>query len=395
MISVEEALAFVLAQKQDFGTEQVPLLQATGRVLAQQVKADRDLPPFDRVMMDGIAFLFSAFEAGQRTFRIAGIQPAGAPQLQLQDQQACLEVMTGAMLPQGADVVAPYEACTLTEGEATVNLATLQRYQHVHRQAIDSSAGDVLLQPGERITPAHVSILASVGLAQVQVRRLPKVAVFSTGDELVEVTQQPEPHQIRKSNVYMLAAALLADGLSADLFHLPDEPDAMAEQVTAALATYDVLLFSGAVSKGKYDFLPEVLAQAGMRQVFHKVAQKPGKPFLFGTFPAGALAFGFPGNPVSSFVCFHIFFRPWLYASLGLRPDTRLVRLKQDVAFAPDLTYHVPVQLQYEASCAEATPITGSGSGDLTSILHATAIMTLPPDRKQYTAGECFPATLL
>lgn len=395
MISVEEALDLILQHKKDFGAEEVPLLQLPGRVLAQPVKADRDMPPFDRVTMDGIAIAWQAFAAGKRAFFIEKIQAAGAPKQQLENPQHCIEVMTGAILPDQTDTVIPYEACEIADGVATIKTETLKPHQYIHSQGTDSRAGNVLLQTGTKITPAVAGILASVGMAMVQVRRLPRVAIFSTGDELVEVTQQPEPHQIRKSNVYMLVAALLAEGVGADMFHLPDDAGEMTQQLTSAIGAYQALLFSGAVSKGKYDYLPSVLEGLGMQQVFHGVAQKPGKPLLFGAFPGKALVFGFPGNPVSSFVCFHIFFRPWLQASLGINPPKQKAKLTQEVTFKPLLTYHLPVQLTYENGETFATPIAGSGSGDLTSIIHADAILTLPTEREKFCAGEVFPVIIL
>jgi len=395
MISVEEALDLILQHKKDFGTEEVSLLKSMGRVLAQPVKADRDMPPFDRVTMDGIAIAWQAFAAGRRAFFIEKIQAAGVPQQQLENLKNCIEVMTGAILSKDADTVIPYEACEIAEGVATIKTETIKPYHNIHHQGTDSQAGDVLLQTGERITPARIAILASVGMAAVQVRCLPKVAIFSTGDELVEVTQQPEPHQIRKSNVYMLASALLAEGVEADMFHLPDDAKEMTQQLASAIDGYQVLLFSGAVSKGKYDYLPSVLEHLGMQRIFHGVAQKPGKPLLFGSFPGKALVFGFPGNPVSSFVCYHIFFKPWLQASIGIKHQRLKAALTQEVIFKPQLTYHLPVQLTYENGETFATSIAGSGSGDLTSIIHADAILTLPAEREKFNAGEVFAITVL
>ncbi|AKQ45628.1 hypothetical protein TH63_08150 [Rufibacter radiotolerans] len=394
MLSVEEALHQILQHPFPFQEEAVPLLQAVGRVLAQKVQADRDFPPFDRVTMDGIAIKASEIKADTRTFKVEGMVPAGSPAQILQNSHHCLEVMTGAVLPLGTDAVVPYEQCLLQEGIATVLAENVSSGQNIHRQGTDGKAGEVLLQKGTKIAPAHIGILASVGLAQVWVYRLPTVAICSTGDELVEVTENPLPHQVRRSNSYMLAAALGQENIQASLFHLPDQPEEMTKELKRITEEHEVLICSGAVSKGKFDFLPQVLAGLGMQKVFHAVAQKPGKPLLFGTMPDNKVIFGLPGNPVSTFVCYHLFFRPWLQASLQQSKELPTAQLTQDITFAPSLTYHVPVVLSYENGKMLATPVKTSGSGDLTSLLKATALLTLPPKKSFFPAGEAFPITL-
>ncbi|RNI30586.1 molybdopterin molybdotransferase MoeA [Rufibacter latericius] len=395
MISVEEALPLVLQHTLVLQTEVAPLLQSVGRVLAQDVTADRDFPPFDRVTMDGIALRSETFASGTRSFPIEQIQPAGAPQTILQQAKNCIEVMTGAMLPKETDAVVRYEDCTLQDGVAVVEIDQILPGQNIHRQGSDKKAGEVLLAAGVKITPAIVGTLASVGLAKVKVYQLPRIAICSTGDELVEIGQTPLPHQIRRSNAYMLAAALLQESIKPTLFHLPDEPAQMLQILGSLLAEHEVLILSGAVSKGKFDYLPQVLEELGLKPLFHKVAQKPGKPMLFGTFPGPKVVFGLPGNPISTFVCFHFFFRPWLHASLGLKAEERTAQLTQCITFKPALTYHVPVKLQVEQGTLKATPIPSTGSGDLTSILEADGLLSLPAKKGVFLPGESFPLILL
>ena len=395
MISVAEALAHIREHQQDFGAEAVPLLLSGGRILAQDIFADRDFPPYDRVTMDGVAVSSKTFEQGRRDFKIEKLQPAGHPQMQLDDNAHCIEVMTGAVLPQGTDAVIPYEDCTLSNGIAIVSGEAIRVYQNVHLRGIDSRRGDLLILKGKRITAAMIGIMASVGMDKIVVQRLPKIAICATGDELVDITAAPEAHQVRRSNSYMLAAALGEEGILADTYHLPDDKEQMRGRLAGMLQAYDVLLFSGAVSKGKLDFLPEVLGELGMQTVFHRVAQKPGKPFLFGKFAGGAVIFGFPGNPVSTIVCYRIFFQNWLYHSLNYKPAPLTARLAARVNFKPALTWHLLVTLSMNAGVLEAIPCAGANSGDMISLEKADAIVTLPVDKMLFNPGEAYPATLL
>ncbi|HEX8460315.1 MAG TPA: hypothetical protein VF623_02750, partial [Segetibacter sp.] len=209
MISVAEALALVVDNNREFGIEKIDLLESTGRIIAQSVLADRDFPAFDRVTMDGIAISFDTFEQGQKSFRIEGIQPAGVAKTTLLNKNNCIEVMTGAVLPANTDVVIPYEQCEINESLATVTTNKITHFQNIHIQGSDAKAGDVLVEKFEKISPAIAGILASVGLAKVEVLRLPAIAICSTGEELVDIEQEPEPHQLRRSNIYALAAALI------------------------------------------------------------------------------------------------------------------------------------------------------------------------------------------
>lgn len=395
MISFEEAQRLVFQYRQNFGTEEVDLLQSLGRVLAQEITADRDFPPFDRVTMDGIAVRAQDFIAGTRTFPIEQVQAAGSPPVTLQNAHQCIEVMTGAVLPGSTDAVIPYEQCEINDAIATVRAEQVNTKQNIHVQGADGKAGDILLSPGIRITPAMVSTLATVGCARVIVHKLPRVAICSTGDELVEITCPPLSHQIRRSNVYMLAAALQQENMQPTLFHLPDVPGIMKKELASILAQHDVLLFSGAVSKGKFDFLPQVLKEVGLQLIFHKVAQKPGKPILFGTLPEGKTIFGLPGNPVSTFVCYQLFFKPWLQATLQLPQQKQTAQLAQQLVFTPALTYHLPVSITQENGILKAIPVDTSGSGDLTSLLKADALLSLPSAQQQFEAAQVFPLTWL
>jgi molybdopterin molybdotransferase len=390
MIAVEEALALVLQQQRAYGSEEVALLQCIGRILAKDLVADRDYPAFNRVMMDGIAIDIAAFDAGVRAFQIEGIQAAGDPPASLADARSCIEVMTGAVLPGNTNAVIPYEVLEISASIATVLEALVVPYQHVHRQGADSRKGAVLLVAGTRLTAAHIGILAAAGMQQVTVKRLPRVAVCSTGNELVALHEQPLPHQIRQSNGYMLAAALQQEGIPADLFHLADDRTEMTGKLAQITTDYEVVLLSGAVSKGKYDYLPEVLTALGMDTIFHRIAQKPGKPLLFGSCENGTIVFGFPGNPVSTFVCYQVYFRAWLNHSLQYSVKKITAKLDQTITFSPRLAYHVQVALRYQDGELLATPVMGTNSGDMPGLAAAEGIMTLPADQELFAKGALF-----
>jgi molybdopterin molybdotransferase len=394
MISVKDALRLILQHDKDFGSEEVPLLQSAGRILAEHVFADRDFPPYNRVMMDGIAINEDAFRTGARTFTIENIQAAGDAQKKLENNNNCLEVMTGAILPANTDIVIPYEQCEIAAGIATVKADKVTAMQNVHLQGTDSKKGELLVEKWERITPAMIGIMASVGLLQVKVLRFPKISICSSGDELVDVSEQPEVHRVRRSNVYMLAAALLSEGIEADTIHLPDDRERMMVEIDHLLKSNHVVLFSGAVSKGKFDYLPEVLEKLGMQQVFHSVAQRPGKPFLFGTVK-NTLIFGFPGNPVSTFVCYHQFFKQWLHHCMRFKHPMQFAALATDVHFKPALSYHVLVTILNNNGMILATPVAGSSSGDLVSLAKAAGIITLPAERDHFKEGELFDLNLV
>lgn len=393
MISVDNALELILSQSLPKEAELVELKDALGKVMAQPVLADRDAPPFDRVTMDGIALQADAL-ANNAGFTIENIQPAGAEKIRLTNRDGCIEVMTGAILPENTDCVIPYEKIEIKAGVAYPFSVDHPKGGNIHFKGTDAKKGFTLLREGIMVSPSVAGVLATVGMAKVKIQKAPKVAVCSTGDELVDIQEQPLPHQIRKSNAAMLEAALLDLGLQADVFHLADDKEAMTAQLAPMIKDYAVLLFSGAVSKGKYDFLPAVLEGLGMEKIIHGVAQRPGKPFLFGTFPE-TLVFGFPGNPASTLVCFHSYFKPWLRQHLGLLPTQHTAILDRDIVFDKPLTYHLLVSLTVENGNLTARPVDNSGSGDLVHLAQTDAILSLPPERERFQAGEVFPINLL
>ena len=227
----------------------------------------------------------------------------------------------------------------------------------------------------------------------MQVNARPKTAIVSTGDELVDIGATPLPHQIRRSNVYAVQA-LLADYIHPEsrIFHFPDDRASIASGLEAIFSEFELVVLSGAVSAGKFDFLPEVLAALGVEKLFHKVNQRPGKPFWFGRLPGKAVVFALPGNPVSTFLCARRFLLPFLQRSAGETPRTpETAALAAPVHFKPALTFFLPVRVLPERGLMQAYPLAGQGSGDLANLNDADGFLELPSDRDVFNAGEAFP----
>jgi molybdopterin molybdotransferase len=391
MITVPEADVLILSNIASFGIEEVPFMSAQGRVLAQDIYADRPIPPFDRVTMDGIAISFSSFQRGLRRFRVAATMAAGDEAVLLESSEDCVEIMTGCALPSGADTIVRYEDVTVEGGVATIKTDTIKQGANLHRKASDKQSGEVVVHAGTIVDDAVVSMAASVGAAILKVRKLPTVLVVSTGDELVDIGEIPTPFQIRRSNSYTISSVLKRLGIAAEQMHVNDNESAIENLLDTALANYDVLLLSGGVSMGKYDHLPATLQRKGVTEVFHKVQQRPGKPFWFGTSEKGTTVFAFPGNPVSAFLCLHRYFLPWLRASGGLKQPAHFAVLGADVTFVPSLQYFLQVVVSQEDNGQlVAQPLHGNGSGDFSNLLQANAFIELPADRSDFAAGEIF-----
>ncbi|WGH74493.1 molybdopterin molybdotransferase MoeA [Tenacibaculum tangerinum] len=404
MITVREAKQLILENTQDFGVEEIPFLESVGRILKEDIVADRDFPPFNRVAMDGIAINYRFFEYGVRDFKIEGIQPAGAPQQTLDNAANCYEVMTGAVLPNNTDTVIRYEDVAISTLVATLTVDEIKEGQNIHRQGSDKTKGEVLIKKNTIISPAEIGVLATVGKSTVKVAKQPKVMIVSTGDELVAVDENPLDHQIRRSNVYTLVSLLNNLKIPAKTAHIADEKSVLKDKIESYLKEYDVLLFSGAVSKGKFDFLPEVLEELGVKKQFHKVAQRPGKPFWFGITEdlsnnhsedktkKNAVVFAFPGNPVSTFVNCLVYFYPWYYNSVGVQQKAQTAVLKEEITFKPNLTCFLQVKLTSENGQWLATPIKGNGSGDLASLTATDGFIELPKTEEVvFKKGSVFP----
>jgi molybdopterin molybdotransferase len=392
MTTVEEAEKLILAQRKDYGTESLPFEQALGRVLAEPIKADRDLPPFNRVTMDGIAINYQAIEKGIETFKIKAVQAAGDAPASIEQLDECIEIMTGAVMPASVNTVIRYEDVEILPGLATVNTQNIKQGQNLHLQGADKKQNDILAAPGQMVTPAIISLAASVGKTHLLVKKPPRVVIISSGDELVDVHQTPSAYQIRKSNNYTVKAVLQQHAVQPDMIHIPDDPEITRQQIQQCLQNYDVLLLSGGISMGKFDYIPQALEDLQVEKVFHKVAQRPGKPFWFGRHQNGAVVFAFPGNPVATFMCLHKYFLGWLNTTLGLPEQLPVYAvLDKDFSFQPALQYFLQVKLQSSPQGQLiASPIEGNGSGDFANLADTDAFLELPLERSDFKRGEVF-----
>jgi molybdopterin molybdotransferase len=390
-IDVAAACALIRERLHDWGTVRIPIDAAQGEVLRQTVTAERDQPPFDRVTMDGIAIRHSAYAAGLRTFAVAGTQGAGGAAVTLPNEQSCVVIMTGASLPAGADTVIPVERIARDGDTATVEPGYQPAAgQFIHRRASDHTEGATLLGPGITLGAPELAILTVGGSDAVTVSRRPAIAIISTGDELVDVGQPLGPTQIRASNDRAIAAALAHRGfLDCERRHLPDDPALLERELGQLLEEQDVLILTGGVSMGEFDYVPRVLQTLGMEVIFHKVLQRPGMPMWFGISPDGKPVFALPGNPVSSLVCLVRYVAPALVAALGATPGPEpRVRLAQSVHFEPDLTYFLPVSLSYtmDGDCLAAPKPTNT-SGDFVALGGTVGFVELPRGLVEFPTG--------
>jgi molybdopterin molybdotransferase len=371
--------------------ESLPLAQCAGAVLRENIYAERDQPPYDRVAMDGIAVSSRAVGTGSRSFRIQAIQAAGDAPLTLAAPADCIEVMTGATLPSGCDSVVAVEELTIADGQAALAAhVRVEPWQNVHRRGSDTRQGTLLLSAGQRLHAPEIAIAASAGMPRIRVASQPMLVVISTGNELVEPGEAVLAHQVRRSNAYAAVSALREHGFQrvAD-DHIRDDVEELRMRLRLHLETHDVLVLSGGVSMGRFDLVPQVLQDLGVRTVFHTVAQRPGKPLWFGIAPSGAAVFGLPGNPVSTLVCLTRYVLPALSGSLGQTPEpAERMALGAPFTVKAPLTYFIPVRLQQDDWGREwAIPAPTNGSGDFTSLAGTAGFVELPPGPNTYAKG--------
>jgi molybdopterin molybdotransferase len=389
---VAAAEALIETHMPRFAVERIPLARAQGRILRQDIRADRDQPPFDRVMMDGIAI---RHEASRTSYRVAGTQLAGQAAMTLATADDCLEVMTGAMLPQGADTVIPVENLQTADGYAKLGAGAVNAVgQFVHRRGSDCREGELLLSPGRMLRAPEIAVLATNGIADVEVARLPSIAVVATGDELVDIHAQPEPWQIRRSNDHAIAAALRdAHFDQVSVHHVTDEREHIRNLLEELLQRDDVIVLCGGVSMGQRDYIPSALEALGVKRVFHKIAQRPGKPMWFGIGPGDKPVFALPGNPVSALVCTLRYVLPALRTASGMSASRpRAVTLSTPLTTHASLTCFIPVALEEGVDGRlMAQPVPSATSGDFASLVRTDGMIELPPNALPFEAGFTAP----
>jgi molybdopterin molybdotransferase len=397
VIPVEQALEIVLAHTPRLPSDEVDLGDAVGRVLAEDIRSDVEMPPFDRAAMDGYAVRAQDVAAAPVTLRVVGQVRAG----QLPDRELgageAIQIMTGAPVPPGATAVQPVEKTRpLPDGRVEM-LATVEAAGHIAPRGSEGRVGDEVLRKGETIDPAAVAVLAAVGKARVRVGRRPTVAVLVTGDELVDVWDTPGRGRIRNSNGHaVLAQARWAGAEALSLGVVPDQAKRIAEAVRVGFES-DVLIVSGGVSEGAYDLVEDVLSRFDVGLLFTKVAIKPGAPLVFGR-RGDRLVFGLPGNPVSAQVTFDVFVRPALLRMQGARVVSRPmveVELLEAVRNKSGRKAHLPARIRFEDGRLVARPQVSMGSADIVAHARANALVVLEAARVRAEAGERAPALLL
>ena len=380
MIQVADAIQIVLDQTSALPSELANVGEATRRILAEDVIADTDLPPFDRAQMDGYAVRAADVEKTPASLRIVGESAAGSGWHHEMKAGEAVRIMTGAPVPQGADAVQQVELTREVNGAGTVEiLESAPIGRSIVRRAAEIKAGEIVLRPGEEINAHMIAVLASFGYAQVKVGRQPRVAVLATGSELVDVGEKPARDQIRDSNNYTIEAYAKLAGATVERLPLAgDDPELLKKQMAAALERCDVLITSGGVSMGVYDFTKAAFRALGAKIFFERVALKPGKPTVFGKI-GDKLIFGLPGNPVSVAVTFNLFARAALRAMQGASekglPEATAV-LARNVKASPDRDSYLPAVLRTgEDGTLLAEPLRWGGSSDFVSFSRANGLL--------------------
>ncbi|MBM4342517.1 MAG: molybdopterin molybdotransferase MoeA [Deltaproteobacteria bacterium] len=389
LLPIAEALTQVLARAPRLGAIAVPIAQAQGHILAHDLCADRDQPPFDRSAMDGVA-LRAADAAVGAVLPVVGTAAAGTPFADPLPQGACVRIFTGAVVPPEADSVVPVEQVTLHGDSCTLH-APCRPGQHVARQGSEVRAGGVVVAAGTVLTAARLGVAAAFGHAEVQVARRPRAAVVPTGDEVVAVTAAPGPGQIRDSNRYALAEILRQGG--AEVVHMPvaaDRADELHRALSSALRTADVIVTCGGVSAGDLDLVAPALRELGAEIHFHKIRIKPGKPLLFATI-GDKVVLGLPGNPVSAAVCATLFALPLLAAMQGATA-TRWLLAGVPLALPlpatgprDEVVPLVPVTAQGQLA---VLPVATAGSADVFAFSRATWLGIRSAGGAALAAGE-------
>src|ERR1017187_2847923 len=366
MLDPQAAEKLISAHLACLPIESLPVGQCAGAVLRENVYAERDQPPFDRVTMDGIALAASAAAGGRRRFRLQATQAAGDPPTVLASDEHCIEVMTGAVLPGGCDTVVPVEMLRSAEGYVELQDGlVLAPWGNIHRRASDRRQGALLLAVGSVLHAPEIAVAASAGMARVRVSSQPAIVVISTGNELVEPGDPIEPHPVRRSNAYAVAAALRQRGFHrvAD-DHVPDDAQQLRERLRLHLNTHEVLILSGGVSMGRFDLVPKALEDIGVRCVLHGIAQRPGRPMWYGTSSEGHSGFGVP------------------VVASGRAPRAPPIR------WPATLTGFVPVRVAHDDWARPwATPCPTNGSGDFASLALTDGFIELPPGPADFAKG--------
>lgn len=389
MTSVKQALQYILPCAKSFGKETISIHKAQGRVLAQAICADRDYPPFNRSAMDGYAVRAADFENGATaSLNVIEHLLAGSVAEKVVSEGNCIKIMTGAPVPKGADAVIKVEECIEDGGIVKIKSSGVKPWKNIAQQGEDAGKGKVLIPEGVALNAPEMSVLAVTGSAEVEVEQLPKVAIISTGNEIVAVDKPILAHQIRDSNSYALKALFQKYNISdVDCLHILDDKEVLKTKL-ADLLNKDLLILSGGVSKGDADYVPEVLQSLGVKELFHRVRIKPGAPLWFGKMPNGGVVFGLPGNPVAVQVAFKVFIEPFLRSCFSMEQLSKVfmpIATKKKKGFKFD--QYFPCKMVMHDNCTHLKPNTMNGSGDIAATLGSDGIALHPADSDLLAIG--------
>jgi len=374
------------------GKELLGLLDCQGRVLAEDIAADRELPPFARATRDGYAIRTADLAEIPARLRMSGEVRAGAKIEDMPEVQAgdAVAIMTGAPVPAGADAVVMVEYTERQGVEIGVSRKVAPG-ENIVSTGAEARRGQRLLSTGSKLDAAAIALAASVGRNRVLVYRKPKIAILATGDELVDVDVQPGPHQIRNSNSYSLAAQVQAAGGEPVVLPIARDELQRLKDLIAEGFESDLLLISGGVSVGKYDLVEQALAGFDCKFLFTGAQIQPGKPIVFGLTERAKYFFGLPGNPVSTLVTFQLFVEPVIYSLAGLKASKLIfssARLQSDIKVKPGLKRFLPATLSGEFENAAVEPVPWQGSGDIAATTRSNCFVVIPPERELIACGE-------
>lgn len=390
MQSIENALELILSNKQNFGTETISIHDCLDRVLAEDIYADRDYPPFNRATMDGYAIISQDINIGKNNLlKITDTIHAGEAKQFALESGNCIKIMTGAPVPKRANAVIRIEDTHINGNEIHFNVKQVKENQNIALQGEDAKKGDLLIKKGTKLNPNSISVLAVTGHAKLEVYKLPIIAIVSTGNEIVAVESVIQPHQIRDSNVHTLKNSLLNYCISAiQTALIVDDKIALKNTISELLNT-DIIIISGGVSKGDADYVPEILKHLGVIEIFHRVSIKPGNPLWFGKMPNGGVVFGLPGNPISVQVGYKVFIESFIRKCFDMEPiEPIFLPLLGEKSKKSNFTEYFPCKLTHENKKSGLAINKMNTSGDISTTNNSDGIAIHPSEKQTIEKGE-------
>ena len=390
MQSIQNALELILSNKRNFGTETISIYDCLDRVLAEDIYADRDYPPFNRATMDGYAIISQDINIGKNNLlKITDTIHAGEAKQFALESGNCIKIMTGAPVPKRANAVIRIEDTHINGNEIHFNVKQLKENQNIAIQGEDARKGDLLIKKGTKLNPNSISVLAVTGHAKLEVYKLPNIAIVSTGNEIVAVESVIQPHQIRDSNVHTLKNSLLNYCISAiQTALIVDDKIALKNTISELLNT-DIIIISGGVSKGDADYVPEILKHLGVIEIFHRVSIKPGNPLWFGKMPNGGVVFGLPGNPISVQVGYKVFIESFIRKCFDMEPiEPIFLPLLGEKSKKSNFTEYFPCKLTHENKKSGLAINKMNTSGDISTTNNSDGIAIHPSEKQTIEKGE-------